>query len=229
MKPTPDYDLSFDYDLPATFDEPRLALDPDCPICHGTGVRRDGGRPLECTCLLRQRVLHYLTPTYGPDIPWDPDFQPQPYISKNVFIQNQANLPLGQFRRLAYRLVKSYLITTHQRYSHRTLTPYELFRALFNGSDRAMLAQLTHDLGVVILVLNGDDYSVPGTYPYQIPWLIRRRRDNGLQTWIILHLPLNSGVYKGGYNHPYGGLDKPLAECLADGFVELPLNQNGGR
>ena len=116
--------MSFDYDLPSTFDEPRLTLDPDCPICHGTGVMQDNDRYLECTCLLRQRVLHYLTPTYGLGIAWDPNFEPQPYVGKGVCIRNDVDLPFQRFRQLAYGAIKSFLINTHRRYSHRTLTPY---------------------------------------------------------------------------------------------------------
>jgi hypothetical protein len=225
MNRSPEYDMSFDYDLPPTFDEPRLAVAPDCPICHGTGMMSEDGRLLECMCLLRQRVLHYLTPTYGPGIPWDPDFQPQPYIGKDVFISNDANLPFQRFRRLAYGSIKSFLINTHRRYSHRTLTPYDLFRALFDAHDAAGLTELTRNINILVLVLSGDDPPVKQSYKAQIPWLIHKRRENGAATWVVFGLTQHSGAFESCYT----GLREPLTKCLAEGFVELPLRQGGKR
>lgn len=225
MNRSPEYDMSFDYDLPSVFDEPRLTLDPDCPICHGTGVMLEDSRLLECTCLLRQRVLYYLTPTYGLEIAWDPNFQTQPYIGKDVCIRNDADLPFQRFRQLAYGAIKSFLINTHRRYSHRTLTPYEVFRALFDGHDAAGLAELTRNIDVLILVLNGDDQPVKRMYEFQIPWLIRKRRENAVPTWIVLGQALDSGAFESSY----AGLREPLTACLAEEFVELPVRHGDRR
>ncbi|MFL5281925.1 MAG: hypothetical protein ACJ8AW_13285 [Rhodopila sp.] len=211
--------MSFDYDLPLAFDEPHLVVDPDCSICHGTGVMREDGRLLECTCLLRQRVLHYLTPTFGVGIAWDADFQPQPYVGNDVLLSNDGNLPFQRFRQLAYGAIKSFLINTHLQYSHRTLTPYELFRALYDGHDAAGLADLIRNINILVLVLSGDDPPAKHNYQFQIPWLLRKRRENAVPTWIVLGPALDSVAFKSCY----GGLCKPLATCLAEGFIKLPL------
>ena len=62
-------------------------------------------------------------------------------------------------------------------------------------------------------------------YEFQVPWLIRKRRENGVPTWIVLGLALDSRAFKSSY----AGLHEPLTKCLTEGFMELPLQQGDKR
>ncbi len=213
-----------DDELPLWFNEPRLTLDSACPTCHGTGVMTEGGRSLECTCLLRQRVLHYLTPQYGPAISWNPNFPAEPYRHKDVFIENTDRLPVSQFRELAFAAVKSFLLVTGQQFSHRTLRPYEIFRQLFNTTDTQTFDDLSKRVQLLVFLFGGDD-APRSSYQTQIPWLIRLRRDHGVCTWLISTMPVSSSLF----NERYPGVREPLLDCIKDGFVTLSLSSATAR
>lgn len=204
-------------DIPLPSAGPILVPAPACPHCQGTGVVREAQILAECMCLRRQRVLHYLTPTYGPQIAWDPQFQPEPYRGKDVFIQNPDGLPIPEFQRVAYALVKSFLLTTGLRLSHRTLTPYEVFRRLFETTDARSLNELTGAADVLILFFGGDEPR--DTYATQLPWLIRKRRERHAATWLLMALGFDDSRFKKSYKE----LAEPLRECIADGSAAVPL------
>jgi hypothetical protein len=198
-------------------EEPHFVLDPSCPNCGDTGVMEEGSRLLECICVLQQRVTHYLTPTYGTDIPWDPEFPFSRYVGKDVLIENSGQLPAALFRRRALGAVKSYLLLTGRRLSHQTLRPYEVFRRLFATDDAPGFEQLCSGVRLLILSFDGDD-PWKKTYPRELPWVLRLRRDHSLATWIISTMPLKSPSFEDRYR----GLGEPLSECSAD-FVRLHL------
>lgn len=204
-------------DVPIHVEEPHFVLDPTCPSCGGTGVMEEGSRLLECICVLQQRVMHYLTPTYGPDIPWDPDFPFDRYLGRDVLIENTRRLPAAQFRRRALSAVKSYLLLSGRRLSHRTLRPYEVFRQLFATADAPGFDELCSGAKLLVLSFDGDD-PWKKTYPRELPWVLRLRRDHSLATWVISTMPLESPLFECRYL----GLREPLIECTAD-FVRLSL------
>ena len=210
-------DNSPDDDAPIPIDEPQFTLDPVCPTCHGTGVMEEGSRLLECTCVLRQRIAHYLTPQFGPEISWHHNFPAEQYMHKDVLIENTGQWSVLEFRRLAFAAVKSFLLLTGRRFSHRTVRPYEVFRHLF-GNDAHGSEELFRGVNLLIILFGGDDPARNNTYPRELPWLIRTRRDYGLATWIISTAPLNGTLF----NKQYPGLREPLLDCTAD-FVRLPL------
>ncbi len=144
-------DETGDDDAPIPIDEPQFTLDPACPTCHGTGVMQEGSRLLECTCVLRQRIAHYLTPQYGPEISWHHDFPAEQFMHKDVLIENTGQWSVSEFRRLAFAAVKSFLLLTGRRFSHRTVRPYEVFRHLFDTKDAHGFEELFR--GVKLLVM----------------------------------------------------------------------------
>lgn len=222
-------DISDDIELPSA--GPVFGPAPDCPCCRGSGVVREARGLLECTCLLRQRAVHYLTPRYGPGITWDADFDPKAYQGRDVIIRNPARLSIPQFRQAAYSAVKSFLLTTGMRLSHSTLTPYDVFRHLFKTDDTQALHELSRALDVLVLIFEGDEPRE--TYATQLPWLIRKRRDEGVATWLLLAIDTTDdrfGKDKGkNYVQDYKRLADPLNECIADGFVELTLPRRSMR
>lgn len=207
-----------DDEVPAWFDEPRLVLNPACPTCHGSGVMRAGDHALECTCLLRQRVAHYLTPQYGSTINWAPRFQAAPYLHKDVLIENTADLPIHHFRSLAFAAVKSFLLVTGRQFSHSTLRPYEVSHRLLDAKNPQTIADLSQRIQLLVLHLGGDD-PYRDTYATELPWLIRLRRDRGVVTWVISALPINGDVFA----QRYAGVREPLQDCIAGGFVSLTV------
>ena len=150
-------DNSPDDDVPIPIDEPQFTLDPACPTCHGTGVMQEGSRLLECTCVLRQRIAHYLTTQYGPEISWHHNFPAEQYMHKDVLIENTGQWSVSEFRRLAFAAVKSFLLLTGRRFSHRTLTPYEVFRHLFDYKGCAWLRGVVRGVNLLIILFGGDD------------------------------------------------------------------------
>jgi hypothetical protein len=179
----------------------------------------EAGRLYECTCLLRQRILHYLTPQYGPGIDWDTDFPAQQYLNHDVLIENITNQPMAQFRRSAFATIKSFLLLTGCQFSHRTVRPWDIFLQYLDGSDRRGFETLTSRIQLLVIVLNGDDPRREKNYPREIPWLIRKRHDQNLFTWVVSSIPLNEPLFE----KRYAGLSEPLAACIEDSFVRLPF------
>ena len=210
-------DETTDADAAISIDEPHFALDPSCPTCLGTGVMEDGTRLMECTCVLRQRIAHYLTPQYGPEISWHHDFPADQFVHKDVLIENTDNIPAWQFRQRAFAAVKSFLLLTGRRFSHRTMRPYEVFRALFKTKDAHGFEELFRGVKLLVIIFGGDD-PPRETYRRELPWLIADRRDYGLATWIISSAPSKGTLF----DKQYPGLREPLLDCTAD-FVRLPL------
>jgi len=203
---------------PFLLDEPPFHLDQACVSCHGTGVMEGTRGLVECTCLLQQRVAHYLTPQYGPSINWDTNFPAESYRGANVLIANTTQLRVAQFRQQAFALVKSFLLLMDRRLSHQTLRPYEIFRYLFGAKDAVDVDKLTIQTQLLILVLNGDD--PPRTaYATDIPWLIGTRQDHGVATWIISAIPPEDPLFEKRYQ----GLRAPLLDSMSSSFVTLPL------
>jgi hypothetical protein len=211
-------------DVPVRFDEPRLNLDPACPICLGSGVMEGEARRLECTCLLRQRVVHYLTPQYGCKIGWDDNFQTQPYLHKDVLIENTRKLPVGHFRQSAFAAIKAFLLLTGMQFSHRTVRPYDIFRQLFDTKDTQGFEDLSRRVQLLVLFIEGND-SRKNSYQQELPWLIRRRRDAGVFTWIVSAIPLGEKEFSKCYPNLLG----PLLTCIQDGFVPLNLKPVSAR
>ena len=206
-----------DDDVPIPIDEPRFTLDPACPTCHGTGVMQEGSRLLECTCVLRQRIAHYLTPQYGPEISWDPHFRPAAYLDKDVLLENTGALGEPQYRELAFAAVKSFLLVTGQRFSHRTLTPYDIFLLYLANLKERGLDNLVARVDLLIILFGIDPPS--SSYQTVLPWLIRRRRDLGFSTWILSAIAPDTDAFETNYPR----LREPLMKCISDGFAKLPI------
>ncbi len=209
--------MTVDDDDAIPIDEPRFTLSADCPTCHGAGVMAEGRRLLECTCVLRQRIAHYLTRQYGPEISWHHNFPREQFMHKDVLLENTAALREPQYRKLAFAAVKSFLLVTGQRFSHRTLTPYDIVLFYLANLEERGLDNLAARVDVLIIRLGID----PPNKSYQsvLPWLIRRRREFGFSTWILSAISPNSDAFEKNYPN----LREPLMQCIADGFVKLPV------
>jgi hypothetical protein len=209
--------MTVDDDPPILIDEPRFTLDAACPTCHGTGVMEEGRRLLECTCVLRQRISHYLTPQYGPEISWHHNFPREQFMHMDVLLENTGALREPLYRELALAAVKSFLLVTGQRFSHRTLTPYDIFLLYLANLKERGLDNLASHVDVLIIRFGIDPPN--NSYQSVLPWLIRRRRDLGLSTWILSAMPPNTDAFEKNYPN----LREPLMQCLVDGFAKLPI------
>jgi hypothetical protein len=118
---------------------------------------------------------------------------------------------------LALAAVKSFLLVTGQRFSHRTLTPYDIFLLYLANLKERGLDNLASHVDVLIIRFGIDPPN--NSYQSVLPWLIRRRRDLGLSTWILSAMPPNTDAFEKNYPN----LREPLMQCLVDGFAKLPI------
>ena len=82
-------------------------------------------------------------------------------------------------RKLALAAVKSFLLVTGQRFSHRTLTPYDIILLYLANLKERGLDNLAARVDVLIIRFGIDPPN--NSYQSVLPWLIRRRRELGFR------------------------------------------------
>ncbi len=191
---------------------------PDCPHCRGLGsVPRSaddpGSRRMECECVLLQKVRAYLGPYV--EGPWKKDFDPAPWVGRNVICENVREAPFKAF-------VKSFLLNSYQPghpLAHLTVAPFAVVDAYYaHSATHKFLAKDSGDhseegrssesfgqlrrIELVILRLLGTDPK-HGQYADVLTTLIQERQLHRRVTWIYSKFPLSSAIFGEVYGYPF--------------------------
>lgn len=192
--------------------EPRFAPDPACRDCSGRGWLRTPRGVEECACLLRRRVVHYLTPRYAdPAVPWDRGSDPAPLVGKDVLVgpwrldRGAAGTPLSA--------VKSFLLRTGARRTHLTATLHEVVQRYLANRQSGGLDELARPDLLVLLF----DVDPPNkAYPDLLTWLmVQRRRAHGRDTWALTRYDPATRPFRSRYGDE-------VADHLLAAFIRHP-------
>ena len=168
-----------------------------CNKCEGAGYiyQEESEVWEECSCLLRSRALDYLTPKYE-NVPWDKKFNPDPWC-KSIVYQGQ----LDAFN----KRVKSVLLNTGMRYSHTTVTPYEIMvkylTPVKEDNGEAYLGLNRYD--ILIIKCSGDDPHNKDYSPVLLHILDLRGDSVGRWTWIQTPIHPSSPKWFGKYGEGF--------------------------
>ena len=122
--------------------------DSSCPKCRGNRYFiNEQGKQQECECVLRERALTYLTPTYA-SASYIKTFKADALRGENILLEGQ---PQSVFKTIA----KSFLLNTGMSYHHETVTAHDVMQAYLTNTDTKELFRLT-DVDLLILFLVHD-------------------------------------------------------------------------
>jgi hypothetical protein len=161
----------------------------------------------ECTCVIRQKVNHYLTTEYAnPNINLDPDF-PLAYFSDLlkqdlIFIKNY---PLMRFR----EKVKSYLVHTwvdnwgsnRTHLTHLTLASWDVIQACMSNPDHTVRLEHLRTVGFFVLLLDNDPKN--SAYSQYLPFVIKEWQRRGKRTLIWSRHNPESEAFINLYGEPF--------------------------
>lgn len=179
---------------------------PDCPECHGRGYVWKGEQQLKCACLLKQEALYYLTSTYA-EAKYIKEFDPKPLLGKNLLLQTTKQ---GLYK----SVFKSFLLNTGMRFSHDTVSGYDVMQAYLTNSESNEFTRLS-TLDTLMLYLVADPMN--RSYSNVLTSLIQKRTFNQKATWVYTPYKIKEGIFTNLY-----GVE--LAEYLDTNFISLNTN-----
>ncbi len=177
-------------------------FDPNCTLCSETPgfVASELGNMVECTCVLKNLVLSYLTPVYA-NSKYMSKFNPVHIEGKNVWAVSKSSETFKS-------MIKSYLLNTGMRLKHQTTTPFEIINC-FLGSGNDMERWRTD----VLVILMGSD-PPNKMYGTLLQNLIESRIRLGVQTLIHTKIPITSPGFVDTYS-------KSLSEFIRENFQRV--------
>lgn len=177
--------------------------DADCADCHGSGWITEARGRRECNCVLKQRALQYLTPTYA-DAKYMRNFVPTAVRGNNILIAGASQA--------AYKsLIKSYLLNTGMTLKHRTVTAYEVMQAYLTNSERGDFSALA-SVDLLILYLAHDPHN--RSYANVLGSLIERRDFERKDTWIYTPHKITDSAFTHLYSDEF-------AKWVATKFTQM--------
>lgn len=150
--------------------------DPNCEICSGTGVAVREGARRECTCVLRKRAQHYLTPVYT-EAKWRHDHKVDPWLRNVLYVGD-----LSTFK----SHVKSVLLNTGMKYTHETVTPQDVVDRFVSSDGRESFNALrTADVLCLVFITDPRNRE----YERLLSYVIDSRHMTGRFTWVYSERP----------------------------------------
>jgi hypothetical protein len=171
------------------------------------------------------RTPEYFTPEYEHARPI-PSLEVEQLLRRNLIFQpldDERGVYAIQRGRVA---MKTVLDRAERPLRHKTLTPYELFRALNKGDNKNWGKDL-FDLDLVVLRLNGDDplrkkNGQPIDYWMQIEMLVASRiMRHNLPTWIMT--VWHYGVHQ--FRAAYSRGSRDLSQSLETNFQDVRFGE----
>lgn len=162
-----------------------LKADKGCPECHGLGYVPDGPTDYKkCVCLLRNHANQYLGPYREAEVPYlDPMGnvgKAEDFIGRNLVFVDPL---LDRFK----SFVKHFLIQTDLKYTHDTVTAYDVAQVYYadQGTVRALVK-----LDILIIMLNAGPSNA--SYGNLLEGLIKERLWKDKPTWVNSRYELKS-------------------------------------
>lgn len=176
----------------------------DCPECAGRGyVLSADTQQRKCSCLLKQEALHYLTPTYA-EAKYMKEFDPKPLAGKNILLQSNPQA-------LYKSIFKSFLLNTGMKYSHATVSGYDVMQAYLTNTDGSEFTRQS-ELDVLLLYLVADPMN--RSYSNVITSLIQKRTFNQKATWVYTPSKISDAIFTNLYG-------QELSEFINKNFISL--------
>ena len=158
----------------------------------------------ECPCVLKNRALNYLTPEYASAL-YTKTMNVARLEGKDLFM-----FPSGNYK----TLVKSFLLNTGMRYTHSTVSAYDIMQAYLGQAGEGVWQRLQNvDLLVLIMQLDPPNRA----YTEVVGSMIQSRNRIGKRTWAVARDSYDSTSFK----QAYGMIGEVFAEC---NFTSFKLN-----
>lgn len=179
-----------------------IKADSACPSCSGVGyVKAESGPYQKCGCIVKQEALAYLTPVYA-DATWTKTFDA-------AMAEKHLRLRFEGAQTVFKGAVKSFLLNSGMKYSHRTVTAHDVLQAYLTDSETRDFYKLkTTDFLVLYLVSDPPNKS----YGKIMTSLIESRLLTKKITWVYSIHPTNLNAFGEAYQSDFG---KYLSETFA--------------
>jgi hypothetical protein len=125
-----------------------IVADKNCTLCKGSGISEYKGKRGVCPCVIRQKAQEYLTPIYK-DVKYMRDFDSTVLEGKNILIESTN---VSYFKEVA----KSFLLNTAMKYSHLTLTAYDVVTAWFENPLQSTTYKKVLNVDIMLFYLVSD-------------------------------------------------------------------------
>lgn len=165
--------------------------DLNCPDCKGQGSLYSPSTEqyVKCKCLLLKEAVHYLTPYYQKSVYWK-DLPPAKFNNNDLIFESN---PIGKFK----SFVKSYLLNTAMKYTHLTVSPYDILQAYLGNSEEASFSGMMSKVDILIIIFETDPNN--GHYGLIIKSLIEKRRRYNKNTFIFSSTLVKSNAFVSKY------------------------------
>ena len=175
-----------------------------CPTCGGSKyIRLPEGGVEACDCTLKERALNYLTPIYA-NAKFLKDFKCDSLLKRNILVDGQSPEAFKTF-------VKSFLLNTGMKFSHKTKTAHDLLQAMLTESESGEWSQIEHtDILFIYPSIDPPNRS----YGQIIQSMIEKRTLVKKPTWIFSQYPIKSQKFQFLYS-------EDLAKSIESRFTQL--------
>lgn len=151
-----------------------------CGNCdHGYITESDGSKR-ECSCVLKARAIHRLTPTYA-SAKFVRTLQTEKWEHRNVLVEDCT---LETFK----TIFKTFFLNTGIKYRHETYSSFDIFQSYVGNSEIKM--EHLRDVELLnICCISDAKYSNFGDV---LTTLIKSRTLKGRYTWLYSPVPVKS-------------------------------------
>ena len=160
--------------------------DPNCPLCHGQGFINKQSGSTECDCMLKARLIEYLSPRYC-----------NSKMMKMTVNNYSCNLLFEDFNTFTFNsFVRSFLILSWTKVpmNHKTVCGFDIADAYFSQHDKI---QELRSIDFLIIDLGYD--SKNDFYSEVIGSLLQSRSELQKMTWINSRFSVETEMFSKKY------------------------------
>lgn len=171
---------------------------PDCTDCGGMGqVRPEGAKAYhKCGCVLVQEAHQYLTTTYK-GATYIKALNYKDFLKKINY--RFEGMPTSRFK----SYVKSFLLNSGMRFTHRTVTPQEIITAYVSSDGKSDFVNMKQ-VQLLILFVHIDPPN--RQYGSIMTSIIEERKLRGLPTWLYTPGSVSTTAFGNTYSPEFQAL-----------------------
>lgn len=179
-----------------------------CSKCQGTFFIKNPstGNPTKCSCVMIKEAREYLTDFYS-NARFLSTMDTTPFKKKkDVLMEHPISLETYK------SIFKSFLVLTQMKFSHKTVSAYEIVQAYLTNKDSFEFTSLSNHVDVVVIYLKSDPSNK--SYGEIIKSLIETRRRSGKITWVYSAFKIDSPAFQNAYT-------PVLASFIKESFLSI--------